>query len=411
MSNAVREIPRTVRLEQGHLLVDGFTEDDPTVVGIVGRSSDLEEGLRSCLSVGARALDMSTTAIDELAVGKAFEQMTQRLGAMIELAVDRVRGLTDVHDGPIAGLLADVHSTVTDDLSRLFDPNSKASALGLMDDTFAKAITTHERTLRANLNPDDAETPLGRWRLQIHREIADAIAQIRGEVRELSEGLAIRQARAEAEARGTAKGLLFEDLVAREVSELCCHQGDQAEALGRESGIAGSKIGDIVVTLNPQAVGGRSAKFVIEAKNRKLGLRRVLNELDLAMTNREAQAAVAVFAASDQAPVPVSFVPFDNKAIVVMDDGSPDPQAIRLACLWARWVVVRSLSLASETVDVALIEALIDDAQRALRRSSTIRRSHASARKAIDQASSELTSLIDEADFALNRLNQELHSP
>jgi hypothetical protein len=146
---------------------------------------------------------------------------------------------------------------------------------------------------------------------------------------------------------------------------------------------------------------------VLEAKARKLPLRKIIAELDEALENREACAAVAVFDSQDHAPTSVPFhIVDENKAITVFDS---DDGALKLAYMWARWIARRDCGAgAGDAIDAERIRARIEEAQRALGRHSTIRRAHSTAKKAIEQASGEVGALVADVEAALTALEAEL---
>lgn len=137
-------------------------------------------------------------------------------------------------------------------------------------------------------------------------------------------------------------------------------------------------------------------------------MRKLTEELDRDMANRDPLVAIGVFARQEQAPVAVPFAPFGDKAILVLDEVDPDKRLMQLAYMWARWTARRKLNMNIQSVDVELVEAAIADARVALERSVTIRRCHSTARKHIDQASSELVDLVQQVDEALKRLRRAL---
>jgi len=175
------------------------------------------------------------------------------------------------------------------------------------------------------------------------------------------------------------------------------------------SGSAATQKGDEVVTLATDDTMGAEACFVLEAKSRKLNLRKTHEELDAALANRDALAAIAVFSAPDEAPTSVPFHHSGDKAIVVFDPEDGDDSALRLAYMWARWVVRRELAgTAAEDVDVERIGTLIDDALRAVERVSAIKRAHTNARKHIDQAWDQVSLMAGEVRDALEAVAEEL---
>lgn len=94
--------------------------------------------------------------------------------------------------------------------------------------------------------------------------------------------------------------------------------------------------------------------------------------------------------------------------MVVLDKEDPDPGALRLACLWARWTVRRQLAEEHDGIDVDRVEALIAEASRSLDRIATIRRCHTTARNKIQEASDQVGDLVSELGDILARLRQEI---
>jgi hypothetical protein len=93
---------------------------------------------------------------------------------------------------------------------------------------------------------------------------------------------------------------------------------------------------------------------------------------------------------------------------VVFDRNDLDDRALRLACLWARWVVRRQLHDGPIGPDLDLMAAAIDRARRALGRAASIRRAHSTAANAVAEAAGQVDELICEIDDALRSLTQEL---
>jgi hypothetical protein len=116
-----------------------------------------------------------------------------------------------------------------------------------------------------------------------------------------------------------------------------------------------------------------------------------------------------VFTTQEQAPTSVPFHYAGNKAIVVLDKEGLDDAALRLAYMWARWVVRRELcGTPVDELDIVRVAALIDDASRGIERCTTIRKYHTQARKGIDQAGAELDAMVDDVREALDAIAEEL---
>jgi hypothetical protein len=231
-------------------------------------------------------------------------------------------------------------------------------------------------------------------------------------VREVSERIAVSDAVGPVLELTSGKGFKYEDVLDACVARIAAAHGDLAEKVATQTGVAGTHKGDEVVTLNQDDTHGVEARFALEAKTTKLNLRKTLEELEAALENRGANAAVAVFSSQDQAPTTVPFQYIGNKAIAVLDKEGLDDAALRLAYMWSRWVVRRALAGGTgEEFDLDRVAELIEDARRAIERVTTIKRCHTQASKAITQAGAQVTSLVNEVDEALVALANELAEP
>ena len=182
----------------------------------------------------------------------------------------------------------------------------------------------------------------------------------------------------------TLKGFRFEDILHELINSQAVHYGDVAMQVGKERGALGTQKGDEVVTINPEDTRGASTNIVWEAKTGRLGLRKILDELERAMENREASVGVAVFGNVETAPIKVPFAPYGERAVLVIDKDDPDENTVQLAYMWARWVARRRLGENKPGIDVDKIETLISDTIRALEHASQVRKCHTMAKKGIE---------------------------
>ena len=214
----------------------------------------------------------------------------------------------------------------------------------------------------------------------------------------MSEKVAATAAAAKIKEKTAIKGDSYEDLLHSAIGQLVTPFGDTAERTGTLAGAAGNKRGDEVVTLNVDDTPGTEARYVLEAKDRKLGLRAIFTELAEAMENRGAGAAIAVFSSQNRAPSSVPFSYRGDKAIVVLDKDEPDLSALRLATMWARWIVRRKLVEEEREVDTGAIEEQVDNATQALANYTLIKGHHTSASKSIERAGEAVSELVNEVD-------------
>jgi hypothetical protein len=403
-----------VRVNGGKVVIDGLVEDDPGVVALVEEASDPDRAVRACLQIGARASIMAGASLESLEMERAFGELVDGFGATVAEAVTQIvgtaEGLVDEDDGPFPVMLRQLKGDLATQLDTLFDPESKSSALARMEKVFSEAASLHTKSMRAVLDPSDAKSPLGQWKAEVLGTVKEQVGLVLTQVTEMAATTAATQAHKETFALTAVKGHSFEENLHPVIAELAARHGDLAEHVGAQSGSSGSKRGDEVVHLNQTDTGGRSCAIVFEAKDRKLGMRKIMEELEEAIMNRAAACGVAVFARPVQSPTAVPFTFSGNKGIVVLDDGAESTQVLELAYMWARGEARKALAGDADALDVTRIEAAMGDAHRALTRVSTVRRCHTTAKKQIDQASGEVDALVDDVEAAQAQLRLELAS-
>ena len=402
-----------VDLVDGTIYIRDLVETDAEVLRVVAATDDHVENARQCLRIGARAILAVNATVDTHIVEKRFDAMSDQITQQLDAAVTRIAAATESlvaeDTGALTLALAGHRAGLEELLGDTFDPDSKRSVIAIFEQVIEAAQEAQVEGIRRLVATDDEDGPLGRLRHEITRHTNECTRELRQEVQSLSERIAVKEAVAPVIAITTGKGFTYEDAVHEAVARLASHHGDCAEQTGKTSGSAATQKGDEVVTLDADDTFGFEGRFVLEAKARKLNMRKTCEELDAALENRDALAAIAVFSAQDEAPTAVPFHHTGNKAIVVFDAEDGDDSALRLGYMWARWVVRRELAgSASEDIDLERIGGLIEDARRAIDRVTAIKRSHTQAKKSIDQAGEQVTFLAAEVRDALDAVADEL---
>ncbi len=396
-----------VLVADGVVYVRELEEHDAEVARIVAESDDPVAAASSCLRIGARALRAAHVSVDVDVIERSFTELEHRFETRVNSAVDEIARSTaellDEDDGALTGTLGTFRGELEGLLGDTFDSDSKTSVLAKIEELVLG-------TMKGLISPEIDDSPIGRLRKELVDTVQREVSDVADEVRRVTEHLGIVDATDDVYEQTTAKGFDFEDLVDECVSTLAVAHGDLAETTGLTQGATGSKVGDEVITLNRDDTLGCEACFTIEVKNRKLNLRATLAELDEAIANRDAYAAVAVFRSQEQAPTSVPFMYTDDKAIVVLDPDDLDESALRLGYMWARWTVRKQLASSDEQegIDIERVRCLLEDASRALERHATIKRAHTVARKGIDQAGEQVQALVLETRTAIDDLAIEL---
>jgi hypothetical protein len=398
-------------VEDDAVLIRDFRETDVEFVKLAAEVDDPEQLTHDCLLVGVRALRGTQTTVDIAVVDKRFGEFEHRLDEATHEAVRQIRTVSDGYLNPESGelkkMIEGLRTELDQSLGDMFDPKRKASALGKLETIFAKAVRELGDAVRDNVDPGNPKSPLGRLRLEIDGQMKD----LRRTVEDLAKQIAADQTAAQTTADvlelTAIKGRRFEELVFETVSDFASLYGDEPEAVGRASGINGNQVGDVLVRLTkPDARNGRGL-YVVEAKDRKMGLRQALDELGQAIDNRAAQAGVIVFASQDKAPIGAPCRAFGNKIVAILDKEEMDARPLQLALIAARLSVQRELHVAGELdVDGALV--LIDEAEQVLACHTTIKGCHSKALKQISQASTHTSDLVDRVEAILRELRTKL---
>jgi hypothetical protein len=383
----------SVSVTDQFIVIDKLIETDPVVVRHVGDADEPVAAIHEALQVGARCIGAAGRELDTRAVHESFTKMTSEVSEKVDEASVKVG-----EDGTLAKTVATFGETLNEMLGKTFDPASKESLLGRLESVLGEARLQQVDAIRRLIDPADGESPMGKVRNDIMRVEREQNEKLERQLIEISEKIAVSEVRAEMAELGTQKGVAFEDAVHEVVSHLVEPFGDLAEPTGTAAGATGAKKGDEVVTLAPDTSGSSPGAYVIECKNRKLSMPETRRELTDSMANRNASAGIAIFKTQDQAPGRIPFQHHDNQAIAVFDPDEGDTAALRLALMWARWVVQRSARPEEEGADLEAVEAALTNATNAVRKAAQIRANHTKAVKSIEEAGEHLKGL--EADVS-----------
>jgi len=392
--SALRRNDASIRLEEGVVVVDHLVVADRDVLALVETVApeDRAEMLARALSVGARGLMTMGLGIDVASVDGRVRQ------TLLSVTDDLERRVTD--------LLAATQQAVT----RQFDPDQRTSLVaravteltglkeeflgGLDPDRDGSATTAFlarldgllgdggdlERRLAEALDPESDGSALQRVTATVEArfgELRDLIVHQRG----------VEEGRAEEAARGTAHGLAFEDRVETWARAWAATIGGCiVERTGLASGTLG-KVGDVVVTLPD------GARIVVEAKNQATiglaGKDGILKELDRAIDNREAQAAVCI-SGRPAFPAEVgSLGVYGSRILAVDEDGTMTGIALTLA----RVAIAASARSASGDIDVAGVADEVASIRKLADQLRTARATLTTVRKSIDALGDQLGDL------------------
>jgi hypothetical protein len=380
-------------------------------VALAKEAGDVDALVHDLLAVGGRAMSAAQTTTDVAIVESAFGDMQTtfagelaRFGSELE---KKTSELLDADDGALPRSFEQFKFQLETLLGDTFDPDSKRSVLALFERVMREVGTEHVKTIRALIDADNDESPLGRYRGEIVKVVEKETGKVKDAVEELKTRFAVEEGRSELFDLTTHKGFVYEDELEATLVRICQPHGDVCERVGGTPGTRGKK-GDFKLAINPEDVAGRDVTVAVEAKNQQLTLRETLKELDRCIANRETVAGIAVFAKAEQCPCEDPFAYYGNRAIVAFDPQEPSELALRLAVAWARWIGRRQLATSADALDLDRIGALIDDARKALRTRSTIDRALTTSANKIGEAKGHLSLLVAAVEAALASIEGEV---
>lgn len=332
-------------------------------------------------------------AIDELA--KEIDRVVEPEGGLISEAVSREMGRFE------------------EAISSAFDENDKESALSRIEavvkDLTTEMVAQTARSVAQLLDPGSDESPLGKLRGGIVREINGSMQGLTTSLGQVQSWLETEAAVAEEREKGTAKGRTFEEKVSAVLSDIAASTGDDVQTTGDETGhLEGSKVGDIVTTVHLGLPA--PTRLVFECKSRRLSHKKATEELDVAVENRDAEVGLVVFSSQEKAPVAGPLVRLaPNRYSVVFDPDSGDDLALRVAYQLARSDLFASASMeATADVDVALIGQKVKEARVLLDQVTQIKSGMTKARNGLDRAEDAVVAMKTSLLQALTDIEQAL---
>ncbi|MDA8261996.1 MAG: hypothetical protein M0Z47_04110 [Actinomycetota bacterium] len=350
----------------------------------------LEIGTQTLATVQAS----TTLRLVEAQLEGLSRELGEKLGAL--LTSDREEGAKQLRE-----LLDDHRGKVTTALTRYLDPESAASLPTVMAKLFSDATTGLSRRVEVLLSEGD-DSALGKLATRFTRELKESTTQI-------LERMAARNALT---TQSALAGRPFEEALEARLTEITRPLGDtvtrSADTLGRSR----QRVGDLVITIDPATVGGRSLQIVVEAKRRGetaqgFALPAIHRMLDQARKNRGAQAGLLVVEAAAALPHGIGFHELSSTELAVAY--TPGESDLGLAVglrLLRRAVLADALPAADEAVDTEAGQRIVSDLRRAITQLADTQTQHQSAINAIQRASVITTRLEGEVLAGLDRLDK-----
>jgi hypothetical protein len=312
------------------------------------------------LRIGLTALQSVGVTLNVDAVRAEFERFADQSRVANERAAQALETTLRANFGDGDGRLPRTLETFLGDrgklkatVEELFDPKRQDSAVGRIAAMLGAYFDGDASRLATMLDPMRTGSPMSSFRAEVN-------AGFKAIEERLVAFQAGQAARAGERAKSAAKGADFEDVLEHVLGDICRGHNDLLERCGTESGDAGrSKKGDFVLTLDPRVCRGAEVRVVVEAKDRRMSVRDIREELRAAKTNRDAAAALVVFTPQH---APAGIAPFDVRAgdvYAVIDPANPEPSTLEAAVRLARLLALASLRENEAGVDLGEVQAAL----------------------------------------------------
>jgi hypothetical protein len=378
------------------------------------------------IEIGARVLDREDAAVEvdfvrreyERAVAEHRRDSERHQREMAERMQQELRQAFGDEGG--GGTLAEALEAHTREMGEAiestFGDGSEEGVQRRIEDLIEERNDQFLKRLSADdeLNPlRPLVTSFGKW-VRERRETQDERDEkLEKKLDELiaktSEAIGVQSAAeavAEAEQAGTRKGRSFEERVDAAIERIATARGDVARHVGDEPGVGGTKKGDTVSEIGA-ADGPTLGRIVFEHKDEQLSKNKAWDELNGAMTEREAEYAVLVVAGEQTIPAGrEQLVEYEgNKLIVAVDPELPDELGLDLVYRYARLRLL--LRREGElTLDASGVRDAAEEARSALKQAQSIRLALTNVDKSSSKAREGLDSMVASVEERLARIEQ-----
>jgi hypothetical protein len=258
------------------------------------------------------------------------------------------------------------------------------------------------------LNVNDAGGPLG--------AIAAVLREVRCGQVELRTSIEGAFAAQRQRSVSVHKGYDLEDTIEVVIGEQASRLGDCFENCSRETGaLHNCKVGDFVAVIDATVTRGSDARIVIEAKSAAVSVKKLCDELDVAMANRGAVVGIGVLANPKSGSRPIAL--YGPSRIVVHLPAFGDPSCdveyhrtlLEFAYSAARVQAAALVQAApAESLDVAVVGEHVDRIDAAVRRFAELKRNFTAIESAVRQARQTADSVRGEIDDLACELRETL---
>jgi hypothetical protein len=400
MKSSNAQLQESVAVKEQRIIISSLELIDEDLATYLAEFSDEMRGdvTRRALKIGLLALKGSTAIEKADYVEKEFGKLSQKLDQRVEKFVEEVEKHLDRVFGEDTGVMRNVldkYLGAGGKLEDLFDPYRKDSAIARMSTIFDQHFKGRDSVLYVLLDHSNPESPLA----LLKKDLVDNY------LKEMRDRIIGKELAAIESEKGTAKGREFQDLVFEKINRICQPFGDIPSYVADCTGkLPKSKVGDIVVDINPSYTSGSPLKIVIEAKDEYgYNVDKIMNELEKARENRDAHIALMAFKPDT---CPSTCYPFqqygDDKMVCICDQDEPSDLSLNLAYRLCRIEALKKLRGITPEIDITRLHSLVTQCFEKLKAINSIK---AKVTRWSNDVNDDLNSLYTELDGLFHELD------
>ena len=411
----------TVEVASDYVAINGFQTTAPAIVNLFNEDpeNNPEELLEQVLRLGTETLRiMGTSATSEILENVANEVKSGMESKKLEIVNDMEdmakKMVAETGELSVKSVLQSWRTEFATLLTNSFDANRADSIMTKFDEAMKTWAENQQDKVIRELNLNQTGSSLYGLNDRLSRHITDTVETVKSQLKGIETALNIDEATKEVKKKVAKRGTEFEDLVFEEVGEISLQYRDTADNPGKTKtkGVDGNDEGDITVDINPDETRGEALRFVWECKVRstKQSDRWLYDELKKGISNRDAKAGVIVTDATTAIGVGGDekfFRENGNLAILILDPLDPDPNAIKFAYLWSRWICRRD---DASLLDVGSVRDVMESIQRELAIVKSIKSHHSTMARELELVEPKVEGLESNIKIQLNKLQELIES-
>jgi hypothetical protein len=349
----------------------------------------------------ARLLELGAQTAHTISTSTTLRLVEAQVASMTEELTVKLSGLLVNDRGEAMKLLRtfleEHQAKYTMSVARYLDPESQVS----LPSTFKAITETFFKKVEVLLSEGD-DSALGRLAERFAKDLDKAVATV-------IEHTAARHALA---TRSSLAGRPFEDVLEERLHHLVRPLGATVTRTADTLGNLRKRSGDLLVSFDPETMGGHQLHIVVEAKKRGEGAQTftaaaMRDDLAVAKENRGAQAGIFAVDCAAFLPLGLGFQELSSSDLAVaFDPEVSDDLGLAVGIRLLHIHLAASITTDGPAVDTEAMQRVVKDIRLAVTTLDSVRSQHRAAINSITKADGSVTDVADRIVALLRRLDE-----